>query len=288
VSARERLLGRVKELPTLSTSLARLSQLVRDEASSAADFEDVIRPDPALTANLLRVANSAYFGLRSHAGSARQAITLLGLKRVFEVAASAAFAPVIPRALAGYDLRAEDFWRHCVAVAVLSERLAAELRCGTPDLLFTAGLLHDVGKLAAGAFVAEGQARILERTRAGLSFAAAEREVLGICHDELGGAVAEAWNLPPAVRAAARWHHQPCEAPQDVDPTLVALVHVADALAHQLGFGTDVGELARRVEAGAERRLGVKVQKLEAVACAGLEQIGEMSALFQGSGGRRA
>jgi len=288
VTAPDRLLGRVKDLPTLPASVARLSQIVRDASSNAADFEKVIRPDPALTANLLKLANSAYFGLRSRAESARQAITFLGLKRVFEVAASAAFAPLIPSELAGYDLGAEGFWGHCVAVAVLSERLAAELRCGAPDLLFTAGLLHDMGKLAAGAFVAEGKARIVERMRTGLSFADAEREALGVCHDELGAAVAEAWSLPTAVRDAALWHHRPCEAPPDVDPTLVALVHVADALAHQLGFGSDMGELARHVEGGAERRLGVKVRQLEAVASASLEQIVEMSALFRSAAGGRA
>jgi putative nucleotidyltransferase with HDIG domain len=277
----DRALERIKKLPTLSAATGRLAALIRDERSGAADFEKVIRPDMALTANLLRMANSAYFGLRCRAESVRQAITLLGLKRVFEVAASAAFAPVIPRLLPGYEVEAAAFWLHSAAVAVLSERLALELRCGTPDLLFTAGLLHDVGKLVVGSFVAEEQGAILRRVRQGQSFIAAEKEVLGLTHAELGARVAEAWSLPPAVAWAARWHHEPTAAPPEVDRNLVSLVHAADALAHQLGFGADTGELAREIDSAAEGRLGLKARRLEVVASGSLESIREMGNLFQ-------
>jgi len=281
VIAAERILDRVKKLPTLSATTARLAGLIRDEDSNAADFERVIRPDLALTANLLRLVNSAYFGLRCRAESVRQAVTLLGLKRTFEVAASAAFAPAIPRRLPGYDVDAQAFWLHSAAVAVLSEGLAAELRLGVPDLLFTAGLLHDVGKLAVGIFVAEDKDKIRARLRDGRPFVAAEKDVLGHTHAEIGAAVAQAWSLPPAVAWGARWHHRPGEAPPEVDRTLASLVHVADALAHQLGFGADAGELAREVDPAAQERLGLQVRQLEAVASACLDPIRELGAVFQ-------
>ena len=280
----EKVLAQVKVLPTLSAASMRLAELARDPRSGAADFEKVIRPDPALTANLLRVSNSAYFGLRGRVESVRQAITLLGLKRVSEVAAAAALGPVIPARLPGYEVEASTFWLHSVAVAVLAERLAEELGMKRPELTFTAGLLHDVGKLAVCAFVAVEAVPILEAVRGGLAFVAAERAVLGIDHGELGGKVAEAWSLPAAVADAARWHHEPAGAPATVDRVLVDLVHAADALAHALGLGTDAGELARTVDGEVEERLGVTARRLEHVAGESLDQISELARLFAPGG----
>lgn len=273
------IVSRLKQLPTLSTATVRLADLARDERSGAADFEKVIRPDPALTANLLRIVNSAYFGLRSRAESVRQAVTLLGLRRTSEVAAAAGFAPIIPARLPGYEVDSATFWLHSVAVAVLSERLAIELSVTRPDLTFTAGLLHDLGKLAIGVFVAESSGEILAKVRGGRPFVSAERDVLGVDHGEVGEAVAKAWKLPEAVEDAARWHHAPGRAPER-NRRLVDLVHLADALAHALGLGADAGELARTVDAGAESRLDVRARRLERVAGSSLDEIRDMARLF--------
>ena len=287
--APEGILSRLKDLPTLSAAAVRLAGLARDERSSAADFEKVIRPDPALTANLLRVVNSAYFGLRCRAESVRQAVTLLGLRRTSEVAAAAALAPIIPRRLPGYEMEASSFWTHCVAVAVLSERLSTELGVRRPDLTFTAGLLHDVGKLAIGVFVADSSSEILSRTReGGMTFVSAERAVLGVDHSQVGATVAEAWKLPPAIADVSRWHHSPNETPDKADRLLVDLVHVADALAHSLGLGADVGEMARKVDPATEARLGIRARGLERVASASLDEIRSLAQEFApGAGGTR-
>jgi putative nucleotidyltransferase with HDIG domain len=285
VISAEQVLQRVKKLPTLSSSMTRLWALAGDGHSGAAEFEKAIRPDPALTANLLRVANSAYFGLRCRAESVRHAVTLLGLKRTCELATSVAFAPVIPSRLPGYDMDAVAFWTHSVAVAVFAERLAQELRAGVPDLIFTAGLLHDVGKLVVGSLVADQQGDVMARVRQGHTFIDAERAVLGLDHGELGAILAQAWSLPPAAVWAARWHHRPADVPSEADRTLVGLVHAADALAHALGLGADRGELARGVDGEMERKLGVKARSLEAVASGTVDSIREMARLFTATAG---
>ncbi len=277
----------VRDLPTLPAAAMRLAELARDERSSSADFERAIRPDPALTANLLRIANSAYFGLRARVDSVRNAVTLLGLRRVSEMAAAAAFAQTLPARIPGYGMDAGQFWLHSVAVAVLAERLAVETQLPRPDSTFTAGLLHDVGKLAVAAFVSSSSADLFARVRAGAVLAEAEREVLGLDHAQVGELVASAWSLPPAVAAVARWHHTPDGLPLLEHRRLVDLVHAADALAHAMGLGADRGELARKVESGASERMGLRARALERVAGESLDAIRDMAALFAPSGGRR-
>lgn len=282
----EHILAKVDVLPTLPTAVARLWSLLQDDTTSARDFEDVIAPDPALTANLLRLANSAYFGLRREVVSVAHAVTVLGTKRVFEVAASAGFAKTMPKNIPGYDVDAATFWNHCIAVAILSERLSSELGLDTPSLTFTSGLLHDIGKLVIGSFLLEDSIQVLSRMRTDeIGFVEAEREVLGTDHAKVGATLADRWDLPEAIGLVARWHHAPDEAPQDADQTLVDLVHTADGLAHSLGYGTDVGELARNVDPQTMDRLNLKVQRLETVACDTLDEIRQVSAVFAPNGG---
>ncbi len=274
-------------LPTLSYSVARLFALVNDDRATARDFEEVMRPDPAITANLLALANSAYFGLTRQVTSVRQAVSLLGTRRVLELAASAAFSRVLPPRIPGYEIDARAFWKHSIGVAALAERLAHELSLKSPDLTFTAGLLHDMGKLVIGSHLMRMSREVLYEVRKnGASLVQAERAILGTDHVEVGELVAQRWNLPPEIGWTARWHHDPNAAPTDFARRLVDLIHAADALAHTLGIGADAGELARTIEKDVIDRLGIKVQKLERAASETVDQIDSLSEfLTKGSGG---
>jgi putative nucleotidyltransferase with HDIG domain len=276
------LLKQTNELPTLPAATVRLATLINDPTAGAPEFVKVIKPDIALTANVLKLSNSAYFGLSREITSVRQAITLLGTKRIFELAASASFARVLPESIPGYEVEAAQFWKHCVAVAALSERFAYVLGLPTPDLTFTAGLLHDIGKLALGLFLKEHENEVMSRVRTGeVSLINVEKEVLGTDHAELGGAVSDHWQLPAAIRFAAVWHHQPNAAPPESDRVLIDLVHAADSLAHTLGLGADLGELHRRVDEGAIARLKVTQQSLEQVAAETFTEILDLCKLFE-------
>jgi putative nucleotidyltransferase with HDIG domain len=275
---------RIRTLPALPAAVARVHALAADPRSGPADFEALLRPDPALSANLLRLANSAHFAPRSRVETVRQAVAVLGLKRTSDLATGAAFAPLVPKRLPGYEVDAAAFWLHCAAVAVLAEKLAAEAG-GAPDLTFTAGLLHDVGKLAVCAFVAGEASAIAARLRAGEAFAAAERGTLGLDHAEVGAVVALRWGLPPAVADVARWHHRPGDVPEGVDRRLVAVVHAADGLAHALGLGADRGELARALDPAAVEPLGIPVRRVERIAGEALEPIRELGRVFGVEGG---
>ncbi len=277
ITARE-VLRNATGLPTLPIVVARLAALLNDETKGAAQFERVVKPDPALTANLLRLANSAFFGLRREVTSVRQAIALMGAKRVFELSASASFNQVLPKRIPGYEIESKTFWIHCIAVGAMAESLAQKADIKPPEMIFVAGLLHDIGKLAVGSLLVAKSEAVLGRVFDGdASFVNSEREVIGTDHQEVGALMASEWCLPKAVEWTTRWHHHPNEAPEDVDQKLIDLVHLADGLAHLVGFGADVGELARQMEEYPMERLGLKVQDMELTAGEVAGQIHEMA-----------
>ncbi len=254
-------------LPTLPVVVTRLAALINDDSKGASHFEKVVKPDPALTANLLRLANSAFFGLRREVTSVRQAIALMGVKRVFELSATASFNKVLPKTIPGYEIESKMFWMHCIAVALMAEKLGTIATKKPPDMIFTAGLLHDIGKLAIGSLLVSDKKEILGRVWSeDTSFFDSERETIGTDHAEVGQLMAEEWSLPEEVEWTSRWHHNPDGAPKEVNQVLVDLVHLADCLAHLVGFGADVGELARKMEEGPMKRLGLKVRDMELTA----------------------
>ena len=286
MSQADRMLAQVKSLPTMSLTVVRLSKMIDDERSGAADMERVISPDPALTSNLLRLANSPYFGLTRKVESVRQAVTVMGTKRLFEIVAGAGFQSTIPKVIPGYETTSTRFWLHSVAVAALSESLARELRLHPPDYTFTAGLLHDIGKLVIGAYLAaqpEDERPDLMVTEGTLLDR--EREVFETDHCELGAALAERWNLPKRLQAVARWHHDTEGYTASEHRTLVDLVHAGNGLAHTLGYGSDIGEMSREVKDAVIARLKITTDRLERVASETFEKIVELGQVFTGESG---
>ena len=180
----------VDTLPAMGGAALRVLALIEDAQASAARIEKALREDPGVTANLLRLANSAYFGIPSRIGSLRQAVSLLGLRRVTQMVVAACAAAVLQRPVEGYDLPAGELWRHSLAVSVAAEGLVRELGIGAGEEIFTAALLHDVGKIVLGRFVSEEMARIEAALGRGLTFEEAETAALGVDHPERDDGVA--------------------------------------------------------------------------------------------------
>ena len=278
---KEDLLEKLGNLPTLSVSVSGLLRLMNDPRADAASFERVIMLDPALTANVLKMANSAFFGSPREVKNIRQAVLILGTRRLCDMAVSASFARIIPPILPGYGIDSATFWRHCAAVAIISEKLAAITGHVPPSDAFTPGLLHDLGKLVISAYLAETKDQIMSGIREGKqTMVGLEGRVLGLDHTEIGTMIAIRWNLPDEIILATRWHHRPDGLPDEAARNLVEIVHVADALAHSLGYGADVGELARAVSPEVEKKMKLKVEQLEKIASETAETIHEAGSLF--------
>ena len=273
---------RIDTIPTVPTAVSQVFGLINDPKTTMADFERVVRPDVGLTANLLRSANSAYYRGSREITSVREAITRMGMRRVFEVAATAAFAKAIPARLSGYGTTSEDYWAHSMAVAVLADRVGREAGFTYPDLAFTAGLLHDLGKVVVAGWLDSNDA--LAVRPGGLATVELELELLGTSHAELGEALCSKWNLPRDIGGASRWHHAPGDAPTATLRYLSTVVHVADIAAHVAGFGEGLDSVEFDLES--LERLSLSEERVGALVEIAKPEIDRMRELLAAVGGR--
>ncbi len=284
MNRRDEILSQLHTIPALPVSATRVLKLIRDPNSSMGDIMKVIEYDPGLTSDVLRLANSAYFAGPRKISSLREAGVLFGTNWIHQMVLVSAIFPLASRPLRGYDLPPGDLLNHLLAVAVATEQLARLLNRPVPSYAFTAGLLHDIGKIVLGTFVEVDVEPIRKLAfEHQVSFEDAERRVLGIDHAEVGGALLDSWQLPENVVAAVRWHHHPSQCPGD--SLMADLVHVADNLCIECGLGIGVDGLNYRPEAEVVERLHLRTRVIEQVTCVMLSELQNLHGQLVARGG---
>ncbi|MCR4418996.1 MAG: HDOD domain-containing protein [Clostridia bacterium] len=260
----EDLVAKVEDLPALPVVVGQVMRLTEDPDSTAMDLGAVIGRDQALTARVLRLANSAYYGFPRRVGTVTEAVVLLGFNTIRNLVLAASVSNVLLREAPGYQLARGELWRHSLTSAMAARLLARKVRYRGAEEAFVAGLLHDIGKLVLSQYVGETYAQIWERvTQERLPFMEAERATLGFDHAQAGGLVAEKWNLPEALVEAVSLHHQPAAATKQ--PMLAVLAHAGDALALMLGAGLGADGLNYPLDAEAVAGIGLTEESMEEV-----------------------
>ncbi len=278
MSRREEIIACLKGLEALPPAAVEVMRLVADAEADAAALARAIAHDPGLTANVLRLANSAALGGTVRVATVRDAVVRLGAKKISRLVMAGAMEMIGQKPVSGYDLPAGDLWRHAIAVALATDGLARFLSCEAPAWAFVAGLLHDVGKIALGTFVQVDAEHIWAISASqDMSFDEAEREVLGIDHAESGALLLARWGLPEEITVAVRWHHQPNDPGL---PPLAAWVHCADALCLSEGFGLGNDGLRYRLAAQSLLRLHLKREIADRVLCLVADGLREMKGIF--------
>ncbi|RKZ19530.1 hypothetical protein DRQ50_01865 [bacterium] len=259
VTDKKTILARVRTVPSLPSVVIKIRKFLKDPDLNFTELARVIEHDPGLTANILQLANSAYFGWSRRIPSVKEAITRLGTNRIFQMVLCMSVAPLVRKPIKGYDMTAGQLWEHSFAAAICAEKLAQVLRMRDVEEAFTAALLHDMGKVVLGTFVEVDDEPIKQMVMdEGLSFNQAERKVLGVDHGEVAGELLRFWNLPEEVAAAAHWHHEPSRAEQPSE--LIDLVHAADVLCMRFGWAGGSDLEFYRIDMDALERLGVTPQ----------------------------
>jgi len=227
-----RIIEQASELAPFPVSTVRLAQLVVNPSCNLADVAEVIAYDQALTLKMLRAANSAADSPACRVTSVREAIARLGASRILAAAVASGARPHLQKRIPAYGLEEGALWKHSVAAAVVAETIPKFCAIESPPEVFTAALLHDVGKTVMGRFL---NAEVLDS----ISFAKAvnhltqveaELQVLGMHHGELGGMIAQHWKLPPRVVQGITYHHNP-EQGKDL---VCDLTYLSNEIAHQI------------------------------------------------------
>jgi putative nucleotidyltransferase with HDIG domain len=258
------ILQSVTQLPPFPAVIQRVLELVENPKTSAHDVVEVIQYDQAVTANVLMVCNSAYFGLRKPVHSLTDALVRIGFNTLVEIILTRGTAFLFYQSCQGYQLQKGELWRHSVACAILSQILAERVRHKKSAVQFTATLLHDVGKIVLSGFVKDHFEQIHGLVQEkNLSFLEAERETLGIDHAELGGRIAEGWKFPRNIIAGIRYHHTPFLAEEFQD--LVSLAYLCDVVALMTGIGGGADGLSYRGYKDIMEQYDLKEKDLEAV-----------------------
>ncbi len=205
----DEIMMKVSSFPSMPRAGIKLRALLAKEDVSTDEIEGILRHDPGLATNVLRLANSAFFGLPQKVGSLKHAVTLLGLKRFSQIAVSASMSKTMNKAVEGYGLSPGELWLHSIAVSNTAEAIAKYKKFDETNDVFTPALLHDMGKLVLGEFVEEELQKIKSITKNGVPLDIAENMVLGTDHAEIGALILARWSIPVDIVNAVRWHHNP-------------------------------------------------------------------------------
>jgi putative nucleotidyltransferase with HDIG domain len=235
----QELVDGTKDLQALPSTTLQLMRLLDDDTVEADEVLAVIGKDPSLTSNLLKLCNSSYYGLRRKVASAREALILLGNKTIVTLAFATSMGDVLRGPLSAYRLDRNMLWHHALGTALGAGYLVeATGGKGQKEVAFTAGLVHDIGKLILNRPLKNGM-DIMAEDCDFQCLLEAESSTLGFDHAEAGAVLGEAWNFPAALVDIIRFHHRPLETEEN--PDLVRAVAAANLVTCYLGYGGGTG-----------------------------------------------
>ncbi len=279
----DKALAAVGDIATLPEVTIKIIEIVEDPKSTARDLHGVIKNDPALSVKILKVVNSAFYGLPGQIASVDRAIILLGLSAVKNLAIAASIARLFKGKNISEHFSAADLWRHGVAVAVAGRSIA---KCSPhqamSDEIFVAGLIHDIGTLIQRQTFPDEFANVINTcTEAEVSFLETERELIGADHQAFGVGLTTKWKFPRHLRAAVGFHHNP-EALSVELRNIATLIQVADIVCCQEKIGFYLTAPHDLITEEQLEVLGITGEQLEEIRASLPDQVADAEATLTG------
>lgn len=268
----------IPSLGTYSGVLDELEAVLNDPNSTLASMGEVIEKDPDLTARLLKLGNSSFYGFSSRLETVTEAVSLIGIQQVQDLIIASSVVEIF-EGISADMVSMESFWRHSLACGVAARVLAIGRRVVKPEKYFVAGLLHDVGRLVVFMRAPAEAKRIFDRYQEKrILLREAETDVLGFDHQQIGEALLRAWSYPLNLINTVGNHHHPMAA--GAFQLEASLVHVADYLAHAMQAGSSGEALVPPLDPRAWQRLDLPLDMLDQVMTAVDQQLEVVEAVF--------
>ena len=257
------ILKEINLLEPIPRTAVKLAALVADANSTIEQVTEVIRYDPAFTADILKLANSAFSGAQRRIVDLKDAVVRLGGARILEQLLGKKVRASMQIPITGYGYGEDELWRHSVAAATAAENINALLPKPIGGICFTAALLHDIGKLIICRIVSpaimEEVWSLVSRQSMPLTGEMAEKQVLGFSHADIGARIASAWQLPDLIVSAIGGHHNP----NAVDEPVTDVVKIANLTARSIGEGLGREGMSLAVDNEVAMRLGLTREAFE-------------------------
>ncbi len=251
-----KLLRSVKDLPSMPQIMVKAQSIMADPRSSLKELAALVKTDQAIVTKALRLANSAYYGLGGKVSSIEHATVLLGTEAFGELVAMSAASKLLGARLKGYDADAGVLWRHSLAVGFGAKSIANRKNSDVKNTAFTAGIIHDAGKLVLDEAIFERKDRFDEFLSDGQqTFLDAEKKLLGFDHAEIASDVCRKWHIPDSMATSIKFHHAPADSNGD---ELAHILHIADGIAMMVDIGTGVDDVLYRLDDSVRESMGLQ------------------------------
>lgn len=230
----------VRAVPMLSSSANQLLQVAAKPDHDLGEVINLVKTDANLTARVLKIVNSAAYALINQVTSIDRAVSYLGERIIVSIALGDCAGKLMGKELEGYSAQRGSLWKHDLRAAIAAREVVVQSGADiSPELAFTAGLLHDIGKALISDYLAgtAPEAVSLITAEDSFDYLDAEEQLVGFNHTQAGFELAKSWELPAELTAAIRFHHDPEEATEEFR-ALVYAVHLGDVIAMMGGFGT--------------------------------------------------
>ena len=271
----KKILRDVKDLPPMPKVILKAQQMMEDPELDIKGIASLIETDQAIAIKVLRLANSAYYGLSGKVSSIQKAFVVLGYKTLMQILSIASFSTFLGKSLPGYGFDSEDLMRHSLAVALSSKIIAEKIDPNLANEAHTAGLIHDIGKIILDTYISEMKerfSRFLENEQR--TFLSAEKQIIGFDHAEIAFEICKKWNIPNAMTQAIKYHHCPSSSQREKLPYIL---HLADYIAAKIGGGYDSDDLLYQLEEGTMNYLGIQFKDVSTIMSEVMESMAQLA-----------